>query len=108
MQVQSLTLLSGLKIRIAVSCGIGCRCGSDPALMWLWPKLVGTALSRPPSLEISIYHECGPKKKIPKDVHNSRLGQWVLRKYEEERNKVGGDKCPEEEKMRSREDVKCV
>ena len=21
---------------IAVSCGVGCRCGLDPALLWLW------------------------------------------------------------------------
>ena len=21
---------------MAVSCGVGCRCGSDPVLLWLW------------------------------------------------------------------------
>ena len=21
---------------VAVSCGVGCRCSSDPALLWLW------------------------------------------------------------------------
>jgi len=26
-----------------VSCGVGCRCGSDPALLWLWCRLVATA-----------------------------------------------------------------
>ena len=35
MQVQSLVSLSGLRIRIAVSCGVGHRHGSDP--VWLRP-----------------------------------------------------------------------
>ena len=39
MRVQSLTLLSGLSIGIAVSCGIGSRHGSDLALLWLWRRL---------------------------------------------------------------------
>ena len=26
-----------------MSCGVGCRCGSDPALLWLWCRLVATA-----------------------------------------------------------------
>jgi len=30
-----------------VSCGVGCRCGSDPALLWLWCRLVATAQIRP-------------------------------------------------------------
>ena len=32
---------------IAVSCGVGCRCGLDPTLLWLWSRLVATALIRP-------------------------------------------------------------
>jgi len=32
---------------IAVSCGVGCRRGSDPALLWLWRRLVATAPIRP-------------------------------------------------------------
>ena len=30
-----------------MSCGVGCRCGSDPALLWLWCRLVATAQIRP-------------------------------------------------------------
>jgi len=30
-----------------VSCGVVCRCGSDPALLWLWYRLAATALIRP-------------------------------------------------------------
>ena len=28
---------------IAVSCGIGCRRGSDPTLLWLWRRLAAIA-----------------------------------------------------------------
>jgi len=30
-----------------VSCGVGCRRGWDPALLWLWPRLVATAPIQP-------------------------------------------------------------
>ena len=30
-----------------MSCGVGCRCGSDPALLWLWRRLAATAPIRP-------------------------------------------------------------
>ena len=30
-----------------MSCGVGCRCGSDLLLLWLWRKLAATALIRP-------------------------------------------------------------
>ena len=44
MQVRSLALLIWLKICIAVSCDVGCICGSDPTLLWLWHRLAGVAL----------------------------------------------------------------
>ena len=47
MQVPSLASLSGLRIGVAVSCGVGCRRGSDLALLWLWCRLVDTAPIRP-------------------------------------------------------------
>ena len=30
-----------------MSCGVGCRRGSDPALLWLWCRLAATALIGP-------------------------------------------------------------
>ena len=30
-----------------MSCGVGCRLGSDPSLLWLWHRPVVTALIRP-------------------------------------------------------------
>ena len=45
-----LALLSGLRIwgsGVAMSCGVGCRHGSDPALRWLWHRLAAAALIQP-------------------------------------------------------------
>ena len=47
MQVQTLALLSGLRIRVAVSYDVGRRCGLDPMLLWLWCRPAATALIRP-------------------------------------------------------------
>ena len=30
-----------------MSCGVGCRRGSDPTLLWLWPRPVAAAPIRP-------------------------------------------------------------
>ena len=35
MWVQSLASLSGQESGVVASCGVGHRCGSDPALLWL-------------------------------------------------------------------------
>ena len=45
-----------------MSCGIGCRRSSDPALLWLWHRPAATALIRPPSRGTSIWRGCGPRK----------------------------------------------
>ena len=31
---------------LAVSCGVGCRCSLDPALLWLWHRRAAVALIR--------------------------------------------------------------
>ena len=36
---------------IAVSCGVGRRCGSNPALLWLWRRLAAAALIQPLACE---------------------------------------------------------
>ena len=46
----------------AVSCGVGCRCGSDSTLLWLWHRLVATALIRPLAWE-SPYAEGAAQEK---------------------------------------------
>ena len=45
LRVRSLPLLNGSGV--AVSCGVGCRRGSDPALLWLWRRPAATAPIRP-------------------------------------------------------------
>ena len=35
-----------------MSCGVGCRCGVDPALLWLWCRPVATALIQPLDWEL--------------------------------------------------------
>ena len=47
LRVQSLALLSGLRIHVAVISGVGCRRGSDPALLWLWCRPAAPAPIRP-------------------------------------------------------------
>ena len=45
--VRSLALLSGLRILCCHSCGVGCICGLDLALLWLWHRPAATAPIRP-------------------------------------------------------------
>ena len=43
LQGRSLALLCGLTSGVAMSCGVGCRCSSDLALLWVWRRLVAIA-----------------------------------------------------------------
>ena len=47
MQVRSLASLSGQGSGVAVSCGLGHRCSSDPMLLWLWHGSAAIAPIRP-------------------------------------------------------------
>ena len=66
LQVQSLALLSGLTSSVAVSCGVGCRCGSDPVLLWLWSRLAAEALIRPLAWDLPFATGVALKSKISK------------------------------------------
>ena len=46
------SLLSGLRIQLALSCGVGRSCGADPTLLWLWHRLAATALIWPLAWEL--------------------------------------------------------
>ena len=53
-----------------MSCGVGCRCGLDPALLWLWCRLVAVASIRPLAWEPPYAYAVGEalkkqKKKKP-------------------------------------------
>ena len=43
LQVRSLASLSGLRISVAMSCGVDHRCGWDLTLLWLWCRPAATA-----------------------------------------------------------------
>jgi len=50
---------------VAVSRGVGCRRGLDPALLWLWRRPEATALIGPLAWKPSP-GECGPRKEKKK------------------------------------------
>ena len=62
-----------------MSCGVDCRCNSDPPLLWLWYSLAAAALIRPLTWELT--HATGAalknkkkkKKKIYSYLHASYL-----------------------------------
>ena len=77
-----------------MSCGVGCRCGSDPALLWLWRGQVATAPIRPLAWEppyaegVALEKAKRQKqtnkqtKKKPTSIHDDSglipgLAQWV-------------------------------
>ena len=47
---------------VAMSCGIGHRLGSDPALLWLWHRLAAIALTQPLPWELPYAKSTAPKK----------------------------------------------
>ena len=60
-----------------MSCGVGCRCGLDPLLLWLWHRLAATAPIGPLAWEHPICRGSGPrngkkkkdkKKKIIREI----------------------------------------
>ena len=58
-----------------MSCGVGCRHGSDPALLWLWRRLAAAAPIRPLAWEPPICHGFSPrngKKKRQKTNKQTR------------------------------------
>ena len=58
---------------IALSCGVGCRLGSDPALLWLW--LAATAPIRPLVRELRYAAGVAPKKK----KNNNKMIQIIVK-----------------------------
>ena len=55
-----------------MSCGVSCRRGLDPALLWLWHRLVATAPMRPLARE-SPYVEGAALEKAKRQTNKKRL-----------------------------------
>ena len=66
--VRSLALFSGLRIHLAVSCGVGHRHSS--ALLWLWCRPAAVALVRPLAWELP-YASGGAPKNNNKKTHTT-------------------------------------
>jgi len=52
LRVRSLALLRGLRNGRCREPWLGCRCGLDPVLLWLWPRPSATAPIRPLAWEL--------------------------------------------------------
>ena len=76
MRVRSWALLSGWGSGIAVSYGVGCRRGLDPALLWLWCRLAPVALIRLLAWELPCAVDAALKSPPPK---KERLKQCELK-----------------------------
>ena len=59
---------------IAVSCGVGCRHGSDPELLWLWQGLAATALIQPLAWELPCAEGVALKGQDKKKRIRQKLG----------------------------------
>ena len=59
---------------VAVSCGVGCRQGSDPLLLWLWCRLAATA----PIGSLAWEPRSGPRKgKNKKKKKKTETDSWI-------------------------------
>ena len=68
-----------------MSCGVGCRFGSDPTLLWLWHRPVATAPIRPLAWEPPYATGSGPRKgKKKKRQKIKRKFNEAMRKLREE------------------------
>ena len=94
-----LASLSGLRICVAMSCGVGCRLGSDLALLWLWRRPAATAPIRPlawePAYAVGVALTRPKKKKSGRTkyrriFHILRMKTTFLR--EQSRNQKEKDK----------------
>ena len=65
-----------------MSCGLGHRCGSDPALLWLWFRLAAVALIQPLTWELQ-YAVSVPLKSKNKQTNKQKIPMESTMKYQE-------------------------
>ena len=63
-----------------MSCGVGCRHGSDPPLLWLWCRLVATAPIQPLAWEP--LHAAGAAQEIAKRQKKKKFKKRRLKWYQ--------------------------
>ena len=62
-----------------MNCGVGCRCGSDPALLWLWHRLVATAPIRPLAWEPPCAPQAALEKAKKQKIKNTKKRKKIKR-----------------------------
>ena len=72
-----------------MSCGVGCRCSSDPVLLWLWRRLAATALIGPLAWESpyatgAALEKAKRQKKKKRNTERASLNKQKKKKKEEE------------------------
>ena len=53
-------------------CGVGCRCGSDPVLLWLWRTLAAVAWIQPLAWELPYATGVAQKKERNKQTNKGK------------------------------------
>ena len=83
----------GYRSGIARSCGVGCRCGSDPELLWLWRRLEATAPIRPLAWEPPYAVGGGPRngKKTEKKMHPLKKMEMPKKRTKKKFKKNGSE-----------------
>ena len=69
-------LAQWLRISVAVSCGVGHKCGSDPALLWLWCRLAAVVQTLAWELTQTALKNKKRKKRKKKRLGNLLLTVW--------------------------------
>ena len=84
---------------MAVSCGAGCRCGSDLALLWLWCRLVATALIQtlawepPYAIHVTLKDQKKKRKKRVTEEIKEEIEKY-LKKNKNENTKIQNQEFP--------------
>ena len=73
-----------------MSCGVGCRRGSDPALLWLWRRPVATAPIRPLAWEPP--YAAGTAQKMAKT--NKQTNKKPLARLKQMRSEIKENGVP--------------
>ena len=78
--------------------GVGARCGSDSALLWLWCRPSNYSSDLNPSLGTFICHRCGPKGK--KERKQKKKKTKKKKKTAQTQQKKGNNKNHHRDKWR--------
>ena len=60
-----------------MNCGVGCRCGSDPTLLWLWCRPTAIAPIRPLAWELLYAMGVALKNKQQKTKQKQRIDSYI-------------------------------